>query len=243
MPKTAAALIIGNEILTGKIQEQNVAFLGRELFELGVVLSRVVVCPDEMDVIVGDLNTLRGAHDLVITSGGVGPTHDDITIDAVARAFGRPVVRSAEVETLIREHYGDRVTEGHLRMANMPEGAQLVRSADVPWPTIHIGNVFVLPGVPAIFRHKFEAIRPQLQGEQPFLSRAVYTWCDEGEVAALLRRLTVEHPDVTIGSYPRFRDPEYRVKVTFDGRDRAEVDATLESFMTAVDQELVVRVE
>ncbi|MFW6067407.1 MAG: competence/damage-inducible protein A [Myxococcota bacterium] len=242
MPKTAAALIIGNEILTGKIQEENVAFLARELFGLGVVLRRVVVCPDEMDVIVRDLDALRAEHDVVITSGGVGPTHDDITIDAVARAFGRSVVRSAEVESLIRGHYGDRVTAGHLRMANMPEGAQLIRNAELPWPTIHIGNVYVLPGVPAIFRRKFEAIRPHLRGEIPFVSRAVYTLCDEGEVAALLQRLAVEHPEVTIGSYPRFRDPEYRVKITFDARDATAVQAAADALVDALDPEKVVRV-
>ncbi|MFW5877239.1 MAG: competence/damage-inducible protein A [Myxococcota bacterium] len=242
MPKTAAALIIGNEILTGKVQEQNVAFLAGELFGLGVVLRRVIVCPDEMDDIVADLNELRRGHDVVITSGGVGPTHDDITIDAVARAFGRDVVRSAEVEALIRHHYGDRVTAGHLRMANMPEGAQLVRSAEVPWPTIHLDNVYVLPGVPAIFRHKFDAIRPRLEGERPFVSRAVYTLCDEGEVAALLQRLTVEHPGVAIGSYPRFRDPEYRVKITFDGRDRTTVDAAADALVAALDPDKLVRV-
>lgn len=242
MPKTAAALIIGNEILTGKVQEENVAFLARELFGLGVVLRRVIVCPDEMDDIVADLNELRRRHDLVVTSGGVGPTHDDITIDAVARAFGRDVVRSAEVEALIRHHYGDRVTAGHLRMANMPEGAQLVRSPELPWPTIHLENVYVLPGVPAIFRRKFDAIRPRLGGEIPFVSRAVYTLCDEGEVAALLQRLTVEHPEVAIGSYPRFRDPEYRVKITFDGRDPAVVDAAADAFVTALDPAKLVRV-
>lgn len=242
MPKTAAALIIGNEILTGKIQEENVAFLARELFALGVSLRRVIVCPDEMDVIVETLNQLRADHDFVITSGGVGPTHDDITIDAVAQAFGRALVRSAEVEALIRQYHGDRVTAGHLRMANMPEGAQLVRHAKIPWPTIHMGNVYVLPGIPEIFRHKFEAIRPQLGGDGPFVSRAVYTLCDEGEVAALLQQLCVQHPGVTIGSYPRWRDPEYRVKITFDGRDESAVQAATDAFLEKLEPEKLVRV-
>jgi molybdenum cofactor synthesis domain-containing protein len=241
MPLTAAALIIGNEILTGKVQEQNVAFLARELFGLGVTLRRVIVCPDDLDVIVEDLNALRASHDVVLTSGGVGPTHDDITLDAVARAFGCPLVRSAEMAARIREHFGDRVTEGHLRMANMPEGAELVRSAQVPWPTVHIGNVYVLPGVPQIFRRKFEAIRPRLEGGDPFVTRAVYTLFDEGELAALLHRLVVEHPGVTIGSYPQWQDPEYRVKVTFDGRETSEVVAATDAFLAAADPQMIVR--
>lgn len=242
MPTTAAALIIGNEILTGKVQEENVAYLAREFFGLGVTLRQVVVCPDEMDVIVENLNFLRVKHDLVITSGGVGPTHDDITIDAVALAFGRTVVRSAEVEAMIREYYGDRVTGGHLRMANMPDGAELVRSAAVPWPTIHIGNVYVLPGVPQIFRRKFDTLRPHFGGNEPFVSRAVFTLCDEGEVAELLQRLTVQHPSVTIGSYPRWRDPEYRVKITFDGRDADAVQAAADAFVAALEPDKLVRI-
>jgi molybdopterin-biosynthesis enzyme MoeA-like protein len=243
MPQTAAALIIGNEILTGKVQEQNVVFAARELFGLGVVLRRVIVCPDDLHVIVDDLNALRATHDVVFTSGGVGPTHDDITLDAVAMAFGRKLVQSTEMADRIRAHYGDRVTEGHLRMANMPEGAELVRSAQVPWPTVHIGNVYVLPGVPQIFRRKFEAIRPRLEGNTPFLSRAVYTQFDEGEVASLLHRLVEDHPAVTIGSYPQWQDPAFRVKVTFDGRDAPSVDAAADAFVAASDPAMIVRRE
>jgi molybdenum cofactor synthesis domain-containing protein len=243
MPQTAAALIIGNELLTGKVQEQNVAFLARELFGLGIFLRRVVVCPDEIGVIAADLNVLRASHDVVITSGGVGPTHDDITIDAVAAAFGRTVVRSEEMAALIRKHFGERVTEDHLRMANMPEGAELVRSNQVPWPTVHIDNVYVLPGVPQIFQRKFEAIRPRLDRGGRFHSQAVYTLFDEGELAGLLHELVETHPAITIGSYPQWQDPSYRVKVTFDGSDAGAVARATQAFLAAADPALVVKVE
>jgi molybdenum cofactor synthesis domain-containing protein len=173
LARTAAALIIGNEILTGKVQEQNVAFLAKELFALGVALRRVVVCVDEIDVIVADLDALRTTHDVVFTSGGVGPTHDDVTIAAIAKAFGRKVVRAPEMEWLIRKYYAERVTDGHLRMADVPEGATLVRSAEMPWPTVQIENVYVLPGVPEIFRAKFPVLRDRLREGAPFVSRAV----------------------------------------------------------------------
>ncbi|MBW2213788.1 MAG: competence/damage-inducible protein A [Deltaproteobacteria bacterium] len=162
MRRTAAALIIGNEILSGKIADTNTTLLARLLFDLGIELRRVVVCPDEVDTIGKDLSDLRSTHDLVFTSGGVGPTHDDVTIDGVAESFGRPVVRSVAVEKMIRKYYGDRATEAHFRMANMPEGAEMIRSSDAPWPTVVIENVFVLPGVPEIFELKLTDLRKRL---------------------------------------------------------------------------------
>ncbi len=243
MSRTAAALVIGNELLTGKIQEANVAHLAKELFAAGITLRRVIMCPDEIDVIAADLNALRRAHDLVFTSGGVGPTHDDLTLPAIAAAFARPLVRAPAVERLIRDHWGDRTTPGHLRMAEMPEGAELVATPDMPWPVICIENVYVLPGVPEIFKIKLEILRSRIGRDRPFVSRAIYTLCDEGEIAALLERVGAAHPSISIGSYPRWRDPEYRVKLTFDGRELAEVDAALEACVRELDADRIVRVE
>lgn len=234
MAKTAAALVVGNEILTGKVEEQNVAFLARALFSAGVTLRRVVVCPDEIDVIVRDLNELRATHDAVVTSGGIGPTHDDVTVDAVAAAFGVPLARSAEVEQMIRRYWGDRTTEHHLRMANVPEGAELVRNAEVPWPTLVMDNVFVLPGVPEIFQLKLGIILARLRGDAPFTTHAVYTRCDEGTIADLLARLAADYPDVTIGSYLKWRDPDYKLKLTFDGSDAARVMRAADALVAAI---------
>ena len=130
MSRTAAALVIGNEILSGKIADTNTTFLARGLFELGIELRRVVVCPDEVETISKELTELRTSHDLVFTSGGVGPTHDDVTIEGVAASFDRPVIQSEAVAKMIRHYYGDRANEAHLRMANMPEGAEMIRSSD-----------------------------------------------------------------------------------------------------------------
>ncbi|HEY8429710.1 MAG TPA: molybdopterin-binding protein [Sandaracinaceae bacterium] len=243
MARTAAALIIGNEILTGKTREANVQLLARELFRLGIALRRVIVCPDEIETIADDLNALRAAHDLVFTSGGVGPTHDDVTLPAVARAFGRPLERSPVIEALIRAHWGERVTEGHLRMADVPAGAELVATDDVPWPVICVDNVCVLPGVPEIFEIKLMMLRERIGADVPFVSRALYTMCDEGEIAALLEEVARAHPSVDIGSYPRFRDPTYRVKLTFDGKSREAVDAALEACRAALPAEAIVRIE
>jgi molybdenum cofactor synthesis domain-containing protein len=243
MTRTAAALVIGNEILTGKIQEGNVAFLARALFELGIALRRVVICADDEATIIEDIRLLSARYDVVFTSGGVGPTHDDLTIPALAKAFARPLVRDPKLESMIRAHWGDRTTEGHLRMADLPEGAQLLANEKIPWPILRIQNVFVMPGVPEIFRLKFELVREVLGKDEPFVSRAILTRCDEGEIAALLERVERAHPGVSIGSYPRFRDPEYTVKVTFDGRDPALVDRALDACLAELPKDSVVRVE
>jgi molybdopterin-biosynthesis enzyme MoeA-like protein len=243
MSRTAAALIIGNEILTGKIQENNLEYLGQELFRLGIVLARAVVCRDEIDVIVRDLNELRITHDIVFTSGGVGPTHDDVTLPAVAKAFGRSLVCAPEIAKLVRDHYGASVTEAHLRMAEVPEGARLIASADVPWPTIAIDNVYIFPGVPEIFRLKFPALRAQLNEGTRFYSRALLTMCDEGEIAEQLSQVAQRNPELFIGSYPHFRDPDYRLKVTVDGADEALVARALAEVIAFLPPDKIVRVD
>ncbi len=243
MSRTAAALVIGNEILSGKIADTNTAFLARGLFELGIELRRVVVCGDEVDTIRNELNALRSTHDLVFTSGGVGPTHDDVTIEGVAAAFGRPVVRSAAVENVIRHYYGDRATEAHFRMANMPEGAEMLRSAEAPWPTVVIENVYVLPGVPEIFELKFTDLRKRIDHGHEFHSQAVYTKCGEGEVASLLEEIARTFPSVMVGSYVKWQAEDYRTKVTFDGNDPKQVAKAADMLVEKLDPPLFVRRE
>lgn len=243
MPRTAAALIIGNEILSGKIPDTNTTFLARGLFELGIQLRRVVVCADEVDTISKELTDMRHVHDLVFTSGGVGPTHDDVTIEGVAASFARPVVRSEAVESMIRKYYGDRTTEAHLRMANMPEGAEMIRSSEAPWPTVVIENVFVLPGVPEIFELKFTDLRKRLDDGQEFHSQAVYTLSGEGEIASLLERIAAQFPGVMVGSYVKWRAEDYRTKVTFDGHDLEAVTKAADMLVDELHSELLVRRE
>lgn len=241
MPRTAAMLVIGNEILTGKIADTNTTYLASGLFELGIGLRRVLVVPDEVETIANDLNELRSSYDLVFTSGGVGPTHDDVTIEGVSEAFGRPIVRSAGVEKLIQRYYGERATEAHFRMANMPEGAETIRSAEAPWPTIIIDNVYVLPGVPEIFRLKFEDLRKRLDDGGSFHSAAVYTLSGEGEIASLLQRIAESVPRVMVGSYVKWGSNDYRTKITFDGPDKSAVEEAMEKLIAALDPTLFVR--
>lgn len=238
--RTAAALIIGNELLTGKVQDVNVAVLAQELFGLGIKLSRVVFLNDDEEMIVNDLNTLRRQYDLVFTSGGVGPTHDDVTMAAVARAFERPLVRSESILALVEQYFGQDLTDHHRRMADVPAGTELVESARHRWPAIRMENVFILPGVPEIFRQKLPLLREHLDTGATFVSRAVRTTCDEGTLAPLLAALDVRHPGVTIGSYPRFGEGPVRVVVTFDGTALDEVEHAMAGLMSALPSDQII---
>ncbi len=242
MSPTAAALVIGTEILTGKIREANLTLLARELFRLGIELRRVVVCPDHIDTIADDVDHLRTRHDWLVTSGGIGPTHDDLTVRAVAQALGRPIVLSESLLKRIEEFVGDRgVTDGHRRMAEVPEGAELLWTAEVPWPTVLVENVFVLPGLPRIFEMKMQLLRQHLAGGEPFLTRSLYTLCRESEIAAPLEKVAQAHPEVAIGSYPVWgTERGYSVKLTVDGRALDEIDRALAAVKEIVPGDLLV---
>jgi molybdenum cofactor synthesis domain-containing protein len=237
--KTAAALVIGNELLSGKIADANTVVLARTLRRCGTRLERVVMVLDEVPAIVKELKALSEAHDVVFTSGGVGPTHDDLTIDAVAQAFDVDVVISAQIEELLREYYQERFTDGHQRMARIPEGARLVVTEHMPWPTIVMRNVWVLPGVPEIFAMKMPVVMNELSGT-PVISVAVYTTLDEGRLKPHLDAIVAEHADIEVGSYPKFRHPQYRTKVTFDGPDEVAVIAARDAFVVSLPEDAIV---
>jgi molybdenum cofactor synthesis domain-containing protein len=235
--KTAAALIIGNEILSGKVDEANLGVLARALRSVGILLARVVMVPDDVGVIAREVALLSAGHDWLFTSGGVGPTHDDVTIEAVARAFGVAVVSDPDLETMIRAHYSSRATpakSGHLRMALVPEGAALEALPEVPWPTVRMKNTWVMPGVPEAFRMKIPVVVACLRGAPSFVSHAVYTKMDEGDLKPLLDRVVSDFPDVEVGSYPKWNEPTYRTKLTFDGLDELRVEAARDAFVASL---------
>lgn len=230
-PKSAALLLIGNELLTGKVQDENLLVLAKTLGQLGVRLRRVVTILDEIDTIAAEVKSLCATHSVVFTSGGVGTTHDDVTVEGVARAFGVPVVESPAMAAMLRSHYRERCSPAHLRMALTPEGAELVSNADIVWPTIVMRNVWLLPGIPEVFKMKLAHVRDRLGGGRPFVSRAVYTKLDEGELKPLLDAVVAAHPGVDVGSYPKWSDPNYRTKLTFDGQEADLVGLALDAFL------------
>lgn len=241
MPKTAGIVLIGNELLSGKVVDANAAYLCRELRALGVDVRRVAIVPDEVEAIAAEVAAQSRAWDVVFTSGGVGPTHDDVTIAGVARALGVGVVRHPALVALLQRYYGDDLDESRLKMAEVPEGAELVAADALRFPAVAARNVYILPGVPEIFREKFEALRERFRGE-PFHLRTVFVRVGEGTLARYLNELLRDYPALLLGSYPELANPEYRVKVTLESRDAAYVEAALAALLRRLPPDAVVRV-
>jgi molybdenum cofactor synthesis domain-containing protein len=239
---TAAILVIGDEILSGKTDEQNARFLIGELRDLGVSLRRILTISDDVEEVAAAARELSARYDPVFTSVGVGPTHDDVTIIGIARAFQAPIVRHAELEARLRAYFGDDVNESRLRMADVPEGAELIHAEDLKWPVLAVRNVYVLPGVPDLFRRKFLAIRERFR-VAPFYARAVYTHEDEFDIATELQSIAASHPLVAIGSYPNFATPEYRVKLTLESKDAGALEAAWGDLLKTLDESRVVKHE
>jgi molybdenum cofactor synthesis domain-containing protein len=217
MAKTVGILVIGNEILSGKTVDQNSPFLARELRELGVDVRRIAVIPDETEVIAAEVRSFSTSFDYVFTTGGVGPTHDDLTMEGIAAAFGRKLARSSELVTALGALYPKEVLEPNLRMADIPAGARLVGSSLV-FPVIAVENVFIFPGVPEILQRKFIRIR-ELFREAPFRLREIFLREDEGRVAAAMHRVLDRFPDLLLGSYPYLDNPDYSIKITLESKD------------------------
>ena len=239
---TAAILVIGNEILSAKVVDENGPFLARELRALGVDLRRIETVPDEIPLIVDALLRCRGAARWVFTSGGIGPTHDDVTIAAVAQAFGRKVVADERILSLLRERYGDRLNAARRRLAEVPEGATVEWVEGSLFPVISVDNVAVLPGVPSLFREGFLRLRERYR-TAPIFSRALYLSLGEGAIAEHLDATVLRYGEVSLGSYPRFDDADHRVKVTFDGRREEDVRAAVAFLQARLPRGAVVREE
>ena len=205
-PVTAALVVIGNEVLSGRTQDANIQFLAERLNALGIRLAEARVIADSEAVIVAAVNELRARHDYLFTTGGIGPTHDDITSASVAKAFGRPLVRNPEAEAILRAHYRpEDITEARLKMAEMPEDAVLIENPVSRAPGFQVENVFVLPGVPTIMQAMFGGLENRLVGGDPVISRAITVFIPEGEMAAPLGELQAAHQATEIGSYPFVR--------------------------------------
>ncbi|MBI4518789.1 MAG: competence/damage-inducible protein A [Deltaproteobacteria bacterium] len=239
---TAAIIVIGNEILSGKVVDTNSAYLAAELRGLGVALQRIVVIPDEVAVIANTVRDCHSAHDLVFTSGGVGPTHDDVTIAGVAQGLGRAVVRNPMLEQQLRELFGDKINEARLKLCETPEGAELVFGGHANFPALRCENVYILPGIPELLRDKFEAIKQRF-ATAPYHLRVVYTRTYESTIAASLTQTLAAFPELQLGSYPKLNHPEYQVRVTLESKDRDYVDRALDHLMKLLPPEAVVRTE
>ncbi len=234
---TAAMLVIGDEILSGRTRDANMHHLAGALRGRGIVLREARVVGDRHDVIVEAVNALRHRHDMLFTSGGIGPTHDDITADAVAAAFDVRIDIRADARALIAEHcrrLGLELNAARLRMARIPEGARLIENAVSRAPGFSLGNVHVMAGVPSVFQAMAAWLLPQLASGPALLSRSLTVWRGEGELAAPLARIADEFPDLAFGSYPFSRDGRYGAELVARGLDAGRLDAAMAKLCAAL---------
>jgi len=242
MAKTAGIVIIGNEVLSGKTQDINSHFFCTELRQLGVEVQKISTIQDEIDLIGREVAEFSKRFDFVFTSGGVGPTHDDVTIEGIAHGFGVKVVCHPDIEKRMRQRLGADLNEARLRMANVPEGATLL-CADAPFaPIVTIRNVYIFPGIPKILQERFHAIKERFR-DAPYFLKNVYVKHGEGIIAAMLNDLLVKFPQLMLGSYPVLDLPDYKVKVTLESKDAGYLDQALKTFVASLPKDSVHRID
>ena len=233
---TAALAVIGDEILSGRTQDRNIAQLATWLNAQGIRLAEVRVVPDRTEAIVEAVNALRARNDYLFTTGGIGPTHDDITVDAIAAALGVGGIVHPEARAQLEAHYATRggLTEARLRMARTPEGAELIVNRMSGAPGIKVANIFILAGVPHIAAGMMDALTGTLEGGKPLVARQIGCWTGESEVADLLREAEKGHEGVAIGSYPFFREGRTGANFVVRATDPALVDACITDLTRAL---------
>jgi molybdenum cofactor synthesis domain-containing protein len=233
---TAALLVIGDEILSGRTHDKNIAQVASWLQVQGIRLAEVRVVPDVEDRIVEALNALRAGNDYLFTTGGIGPTHDDITVDAVAKALGVPVVVHPEARRILEDYYAPRggLNDARLRMARVPEGADLIPNRMSGAPGIKIGNVHLMAGVPHITAQMLDALTGTLEGGAPLISETIGCWVPESEVADLLREIEKAHSACSIGSYPFFREGRVGANFVIRSTDADEIASCIDTLSEAL---------
>jgi len=222
---TAAILVIGDEVLGARVTDVNSTFLCRRLSELGVAVKRVVVVPDEVPVIAAEVAACAAGFTHVITTGGVGPTHDDVTMESVAKGFGMALRRHPEAEAAIRAFYGADMNEAALRMAELPEGARLIMTPAMRFPVIRVENLWVFPGSPHLLKKKFEMVAGHF-ASTPFITETLCVNTGEPDIAPFLGEVQTRFPGAAIGSYPQEPGTPFRLMITVKGKNGEVVAAT-----------------
>lgn len=239
---SAGILVIGNEILSGKITDTNSPYLCRELRGLGIDVARILTIPDELAVIANEVRALSGGYDHVFTSGGIGPTHDDLTMEGVAQAFGRPVAKSGTIAARIERAQGHAPNASQLKMAMIPKGAQLIDAGDLWFPVVVVENVHIFPGIPELLRKKFESIRGRFRGV-PVLLKRVFVKRRESDIAEILNALLGEFPELMLGSYPKIGEEAFHVLLTLESRDAGYLQRALDALLRELPADAIHRVE
>ena len=239
---TAGLLVIGNEILSGKVVDTNSPYLAKELRELGVDLDRILTIPDDIAGIAREVRAMSEAYDFVFTSGGIGPTHDDVTMDAIAVAFDREIVESDSMIERMQRAQGKPPNESQRKMAQIPADAVLIDSGDLWFPIVVVENVHIFPGIPELLRKKFQSIRERFRGI-PFQLSRIYVTKSESDIAHSLNELLVDIPELMLGSYPRIAEEHYRVLLTLESRDADYLKRAVASLLERIPGDAIYKVE
>lgn len=239
---SAGIIIIGNEILSGKVTDTNSPYLCRELRELGVDVDRILTIADEIDLIGDEVRHFSSSYDFVFTSGGVGPTHDDLTMDGVAKAFGRALECNGSITSRIETAQGKPCNESQMKMAMIPAGASLLDAGDLWFPVVVVENVYIFPGIPALLMKKFDSIRDRFRGI-PFLLKRVFINQRESEVAGHLHDVLESFPELLLGSYPKIGEESFKVLLTLESRDAGYLQSALDDLLDRLPDGAVHRIE
>ncbi len=233
----AGLIVIGDEILSGRTHDKNIAQIASWLQVQGIRLTEVRVVADDMDAIVEAVNILRVRYDYLFTTGGIGPTHDDITVDAVAAALGVPVVIHEEARAMLADYYQDKpggLNEARLRMARTPEGSELIPNRMSGAPGIRLGNIYLMAGVPGITAQMLDGLTGTLEGGAPLIAETVGAWVAESQVADMLRETEKAHDNCQIGSYPFFREGKVGANFVIRSTDAADLKSCVDSLCAAL---------
>lgn len=240
--KSAAIVIIGNEILSGKVVDLNSAYLSRELRALGADVQRIIVLPDQVEIIAEEIASCRRRFDLIFTSGGIGPTHDDVTMEGIAAGTGKPLIRHPILDPLLRSVYPGTFNAAQLRLADTPEGTELIYSEDLRVPVLHLQNIYIFPGIPELLIKKFEAIKERFR-EKPFHLKKIFLVGEETAIADDLNRTVKNFPKLLLGSYPVLHHPEYKVLLTLESKDEAYLKEATQALLALLPRNLILQLE
>lgn len=240
--KTAAIVITGNEILSGKVPEQNAQYLARELRALGVNLKRVAIIPDQIATIAEEIAFCKNRFDFIFTSGGIGPTHDDVTIEGVALGLNKKLIESPTLSKMLIDIYSNRVNPALMKMAMVPEGTEFIYGAGLRSPVLLIENIYIFPGVPEYLINKFTAIKERFL-ESPFYLKKIYLCQDEEKIAESLNKTLAQFPKLLLGSYPILHQEAYKLIVTVESKDASYLDLAAKTLLSFLPEKSVYKIE
>ena len=242
MAKTAGIIIIGDEILSGKVQDLNSLFMAQELRQHGINLRRISVIPDDVQEIAKEVKEFSERFDYVFTAGGIGPTHDDVTIEGIAKAFGVRLILNDSIKKFLNKRYGKHLTPEQLKVAEVPNGAELIKDDTIAFPLLLFRNIYILPGIPEYLEKKFFVIE-KLFNEPPFLLKKIYIKEYEPEIAPLLNQIVRRHKNVKIGSYPVVGNKDYYLMVTLESMNGKNLNLALKDLIEKIPKKKVIKVE